>query len=68
MIKHFFFNGKQYCINKTIKLIDLIKYFDIQDSLIIIEYNGSICQKKNWNIYNINNNDKIEIITIVGGG
>ena len=26
------------------------------------------CNQKNWNSVYINNNDKIEIVTIVGGG
>lgn len=67
-IKEFLLNGKKYYTKQTINLFDLINYFDYDNSLLVLEYNSSICNKKNWkNIY-INNQDKIEIVTIVGGG
>jgi thiamine biosynthesis protein ThiS len=34
----------------------------------VIEYNNVICNKKNWDKIFITNDDKIEIVTIVGGG
>ena len=49
-------------------LLDLINYFNYNTSLLVLEYNNSICNKKNWNKISIENNDKIEIVTIVGGG
>nr|WPV72559.1 thiamine biosynthesis protein S [Navicula sp.]WPV72717.1 thiamine biosynthesis protein S [Navicula sp.] len=67
-IKNFFLNGENYCIKTTITLLDLIHYFDYNTSLLVLEYNNSICNKKNWNKISIDENDKIEIITIVGGG
>ena len=67
-IKNFFLNGEKYHIEDKISLLDLINYFDYNRSLLVLEYNNSICNKKNWNQIYINNNDKIEIVTIVGGG
>ena len=67
-IKNFFLNGEKYHIEDTITLLDLINYFDYNTSLLVLEYNNSICNKKNWNKISINENDKIEIVTIVGGG
>jgi sulfur carrier protein len=61
-------NGETYHIESTITLLDLINYFDYNTSLLVIEYNNSICNKKNWNKISIDENDKIEIVTIVGGG
>ena len=66
--KKFFLNGEKYNIEDAITLLELINYFDYNTSLLVLEYNNSICNKKNWkNIY-IHDNDKIEIVTIVGGG
>ena len=45
-----------------------MNYCKYNETLIVIEYNNLICEKKNWNTIFIQNNDKIEIITIVGGG
>lgn len=67
-IKNFLLNGEKYRTENTITLLDLINYFDYNTSLLVLEYNNSICNKKNWNKISIDENDKIEIVTIVGGG
>ena len=66
--KKFFLNGQEYTIKDEINISDLIKYFNYNDSLLVLEYNNSICNKINWQHTYIENNDKIEIVTIVGGG
>jgi sulfur carrier protein len=66
--KNFFLNGEQYYSNEDITLFQLITYFNYNSSLLVLEYNNLICNKKNWNKIHINNNDKIEVVTIVGGG
>nr|YP_009308892.1 thiamine biosynthesis protein S [Toxarium undulatum]AOS86635.1 thiamine biosynthesis protein S [Toxarium undulatum] len=66
--KHFFLNGKKYYTNKNKNLKDIINYFNYNSSLLIIEHNYIIRNKKDWSKIIIKNNDKIEIITIVGGG
>jgi thiamine biosynthesis protein ThiS len=64
----FLLNGQQYSIKQKINLSDLIDYFNYDTSLLVLEYNNVICNEKNWeNIY-IKHKDKIEIVTIVGGG
>ena len=62
-------NGEKYVtINFNLNLLDLLKYFNYNNSLLIVEYNNLICKRKNWDKIFIQNNDKIEIVTIVGGG
>ena len=67
-IKYFYLNGQTYLTHSNLTLLDLIKYFNYNKSLLILEYNNLICNKKNWDNIYIQNKDKIEIITIVGGG
>ena len=67
-ITKFFLNGEKYNIKDKRTLLELILYFDYNTSLLVLEYNNSICNKKNWNDIYIHDNDKIEIVTIVGGG
>ncbi len=67
-VSYFFFNGDEYYIQSKITLLDLIQYFNYDESLIILEYNTLICTKKNWGSVTIKDKDKIEILTIVGGG
>lgn len=64
----FFFNGEEYYITQTISLHELIEYFAYQSTLFVVEYNNFICNKNKWNEIKIQENDRIEIITIVGGG
>ena len=64
----FFLNGQEYTVSKTIKILDLIKYFNYNESLLVLEYNNTICSKTKWHDTYIIENDKIEIVTIVGGG
>jgi sulfur carrier protein len=66
--KYFFLNGQKFCIKNDLTILDMIKYFDYKTSLLVLEYNNLICNKKNWSKIFIQNNDKIEIVTIVGGG
>lgn len=66
--KHFLLNGETYIIYQDINLFDLLKYFDYNDSLFVLEYNNLICEKNKWKTIFIQNSDLIEIVTIVGGG
>lgn len=67
-LKYFFLNGQQYFTESELTILELIKYFNYNSSILVLEYNNLICNKKNWNHIYIKNNDKIEMITIVGGG
>jgi sulfur carrier protein len=67
-LKHFFLNGQNYYTEHEFTILELISYFNYNTSLLVLEYNNLICDKKNWNQIVLKNNDKIELITIVGGG
>lgn len=64
----FFINGQQFFTNKNLTINDILEYFNYRNSLFVIEYNNLICDRNEWSKIKINSNDKIEIITIVGGG
>ena len=64
----FFLNGQTYATNSKVTISDLIKYFGYNQSLLVVEYNQFICHKTEWDKIFILKNDKIEIVTIVGGG
>lgn len=67
-INYFLLNGQKYYTTETVNLLDIVNYFNYNNSLLVIEYNNLICNKKNWKKISIKNQDKIEIVTIVGGG
>jgi thiamine biosynthesis protein ThiS len=66
--KRFFLNGQEFVSDKIINLRNIIQYFNYNSSLLVLEYNHFICPKENWDNIFINDKDKIEIVTIVGGG
>ena len=67
-IQQFLLNGEKYYLNKNMNISDLLDYFDYNNALSVLEYNKSICNKINWKDTFIQNQDQIEIVTIVGGG
>lgn len=67
-IKKFSLNGELYYVHGDIVLLNLIEYFNFDNKLLVLEYNDLICKKQNWNNIFIKDQDKIEIVTIVGGG
>ena len=69
-VNAFILNGEEYHINREdkITIYDLVFYFNFNTSLLILEYNNLIYNKNEWKNIIIHNKDKIELITIVGGG
>jgi len=66
--KIFFVNGIKYETYDCLTINELLYYFRYKQTLFIIEYNKLIYDQKHWSQIKIKNNDKIEIVTIVGGG
>lgn len=67
-MKTFFLNGQKYRSDQNITLLELLDYFNYNLNLLVIEHNKLIRKKQNWHRILINDNDIIEIVTIVGGG
>ena len=67
-LKHFFLNGEKFCTLNDLTIFNITTYFNYNTSLLVLEHNSLICNKKDWDKIYIENNDTIEIVTIVGGG
>ncbi len=61
-------NGKKEIVNKDLKLINILEIFSIKNQLIAIELNEQIIPKSQYKIKKILNNDRIEILELIGGG
>nr|YP_009684161.1 hypothetical protein [Lessonia spicata]YP_010127972.1 hypothetical protein KQ360_pgp015 [Lessonia flavicans]YP_011006952.1 hypothetical protein V2491_pgp006 [Lessonia variegata]QDP13985.1 hypothetical protein [Lessonia spicata]QPP20499.1 hypothetical protein [Lessonia flavicans]QWK42759.1 hypothetical protein [Lessonia spicata]WAM64239.1 hypothetical protein [Lessonia variegata] len=63
-------NGYEYKVYMTqpSQVFDLLEFFNYQKELVIIQHNGKIHNYLNKNFQYLREKDKIEIITIVGGG
>ena len=68
MKTNFFLNGQIYCSYKKLTIKDILLYFNYQNKIFVIEYNHIIYNTNKCKSFPLQNNDKIEIITIVGGG
>ncbi|MBN1232162.1 MAG: sulfur carrier protein ThiS [Candidatus Coatesbacteria bacterium] len=60
-------NGETKEFEKNMGIIDLLSGLGITQN-IIIELNGEIIKKDNWNEIMLKDNDILEIVSIVGGG
>ncbi len=61
-------NGKPRSIEGGISLLSLLKLLDIDPGRVAIEYNRDIVERDQFGSVCLKENDKLEIITFVGGG
>ena len=62
-----FVNGEAFNCLGSMSLRDLLIYLDFDVSRVVVEYNSKIIMNCHLNNIFINNHDKLEVITIVGG-
>ncbi len=61
-------NGEtKTCIEGT-SLLSFLQQVGLNPQLIAIEYNGEILMRSLWESTPLQSNDRLEIVTIVGGG
>ena len=61
-------NGQVYITNFNISIFDLLNFLMPRGSEVIVEYNHKIVSSENYKKIILKDYDKIELITIVGGG
>ena len=63
-------NGEERLIksNKTISLNETIRLLGYSSSTVVVEVNKLIINSAEWDEKYIQNGDKLEIVSIVGGG
>tara|TARA_Y100000589_G_scaffold127584_1_gene121457 strand:- start:213 stop:419 length:207 start_codon:yes stop_codon:yes gene_type:complete len=63
-------NGEERIIesNKSISLNEIIKLLGYSSSTVVVEVNKLIINSEEWQDRYIKNGDKLEIVSIVGGG
>ena len=61
-------NGKKIFLEKKLSLNDFLIMHNLKENIIVIEINRNIITKSLLHDYELKDNDKIEIITAVGGG
>jgi sulfur carrier protein len=61
-------NGNKQVISPNLSIEDLVNLLKLDKNLIAVEVNGNIIRKNEYSSYKINENDEIEILTLIGGG
>jgi sulfur carrier protein len=61
-------NGDNCICEPNLTMIELLKYLGLNPRLVAVEYNGEILHRQLWEDTTIQNCDRLEIVTIVGGG
>nr|YP_009511754.1 Thiamine biosynthesis protein [Melanthalia intermedia]AXI97631.1 Thiamine biosynthesis protein [Melanthalia intermedia] len=69
--KHYntiFVNGQAFNCTRCMSLKDLLIYMEFDLNLVIIEYNKKVIHYNNFDHIFFKPQDKVEVITIAGGG
>ncbi|HBE20853.1 MAG TPA: thiamine biosynthesis protein ThiS [Cyanobacteria bacterium UBA11149] len=61
-------NGESYTCYPQTYLPKLIEQMGLNPRLVAVEYNGEILHRQFWSDTQIKEGDRLEIVTIVGGG
>ena len=61
-------NGQSHTCSPQTQLPQLLEQLGLNPRLVAVEYNGEILHRQFWSQTQMQEGDKIEIVTIVGGG
>ena len=61
-------NGQKYKFQSPMNIFELILYLGFNTKVIVIDYNTTVLSKEFWRSTYLKDEDKIEILTIAGGG
>ena len=61
-------NGNEISNENIHTISELLQNFGLNENRVVIELNGKIIIKEEFNKVNLNENDTIEVISFVGGG
>jgi sulfur carrier protein len=61
-------NGEAYSCSQQTTLPQLLVQMGLDPRLLAVEYNGEILHRQFWDQTKMNTDDRLEIVTIVGGG
>jgi len=61
-------NGNTVTCSPQTPVKEVITQLNYNPRLVAVEYNGEILHRQHWSDTTVNEGDKLEIVTIVGGG
>ena len=61
-------NGKTFTCDESSSLPEVLAQLEFNPRLVAVEYNGEILHRQFWTDTLIQAGDRLEVVTIVGGG
>lgn len=61
-------NGETFTCNESLSLPEVLAQLGFNPRLVAVEYNGEILHRQFWTDTLIQAGDRLEVVTIVGGG
>ena len=61
-------NGLLYEYEPPMSTFDLLTYLGFNTDLILVDYNGTLLPKEQWEVLSLKEGDSLEILTLAGGG
>ncbi|WP_287128734.1 sulfur carrier protein ThiS [Candidatus Cyanaurora vandensis] len=61
-------NGQPCTVPTLSTVCDLLNQLQLAHQLVVIEYNGDILHRQDWERTLVQEQDRFEIVTVVGGG
>ena len=61
-------NGKKFEVLKKVTNAQLLKKIDIKSSKVAVEVNKVVIPKEKYRDFKFKKNDKVEVVTFIGGG
>ena len=61
-------NGLLYEYQPPMSTFDLLTYLGFNTDLILVDYNGTLLPKEQWEVLSLKEGDSLEMLTLAGGG
>ena len=61
-------NGDRQSVPSELNMPKFLEHLGTNPRLVAVEYNGEILHRQKWDSTTIQEGDRLEIVTIVGGG
>ena len=61
-------NGEELSVSGIRSVTDLLKYLQLDERRVAVEVNLEIVRRESRSSFNLSENDKIEIVSFIGGG
>lgn len=61
-------NGKEIEFKENTTIIDLLNQYNLKKDRVVVEINLNIVEEDDYNSYLLKEEDRVELISFVGGG